>query len=232
MSDAAPARGRTHRPGPRPAGRGRGQAHDGAGPSGSSPARCCTPATARSSWPTSRLHSGRWLVRFEGVDDRNAAEALLGLRAHRRAAADRAPTSSGCTSSSVLPVRDRRGATLGARRSRSRRTRRATCSCSRASVLVPMRFVVEQGADGSWSSTRPRAARREPARPGDGTGRHAHRRLHDLPRVPRGAARRVAARPGPRGSGWSTCGCTIRASTRPTGTAASTTRRSAAAPGW
>ena len=26
-----------------------------------------------------RLHSGRWLVRFEGIDDRDAAEGLLGL---------------------------------------------------------------------------------------------------------------------------------------------------------
>jgi 16S rRNA processing protein RimM len=28
---------------------------------------------------TSRLHQNRWLVRFEGIDDRNAAEALRGI---------------------------------------------------------------------------------------------------------------------------------------------------------
>ena len=74
-------------------------------------------------------------------------------------------------------------------------------------ALVPMVFVVEQ-REPAWSwSTRPTAC----STSDEGRCR-AHRRVHDLPRVPRRAARRVAARPGARPRACSTCACTTRAS--------------------
>ena len=58
-----------------------------------------------------------------------------------------------------------------------------------------------------------------------------HRRRHDLPGLPR-AARPVAHRQGRASRACSTCGSTTCATSPTTGTAPSTTRRTAAAPAW
>ncbi len=93
-----------------------------------------------------RLHSGRWLVRFEGVDDRTAAEGLRGLVL----TGDPLPTGDDelwVHELIGLPVRDREGRDLG---------HVLAVEANPASdllvldddVLVPMTFVVEQGAEG------------------------------------------------------------------------------------
>jgi 16S rRNA processing protein RimM len=92
---------------------------------------------------SSRPHSGRWLVCFEGVDDRNAAEALLGSVLTGATL----PTDAGELWVHELigaAVRDPSGQDLG---------HVLAVEANPASdllvldgdVLVPMRFVVDQG---------------------------------------------------------------------------------------
>ena len=99
----------------------------------------------------SRPHQGRMLVKFAGVDDRTAAEQLLGavLTADpvggggwSRVARGRVlgPRAGG------LHGRRSCGHVGGVRWWRSRPTRRTTSSCSDTGSLVPMVFVVEQRA--------------------------------------------------------------------------------------
>ena len=87
---------------------------------------------------------GRWLVRFEGIDDRTAAEALLGARAHAARRCRREDDE--------LWVHE----LIGARGARPRGPRPRPCVAVEANpasdllvldgdVLVPMTFVVEQG---------------------------------------------------------------------------------------
>ena len=134
---------------PRAARRGRGHASRATGPSAPQPGvgALRRRPRARRSTPRARTRAA-WLVQFAGVDDRTAAEALLGRGAHRATRstgdADSTTTSSGCTSSSAREVVDRDGAPVGTGRPRSRRTRRTTCSCSTAARSCPMVFVVEQ----------------------------------------------------------------------------------------
>ena len=89
-----------------------------------------------------RLHSGRWLVRFEGIDGREAAEGLLGLVL----TGDPLPTGIDELWVHELigrPVRDREGRDLG---------HVVSVEANPASdllvldddVLIPMTFVVEQ----------------------------------------------------------------------------------------
>jgi 16S rRNA processing protein RimM len=93
-----------------------------------------------------RLHSGRWLVRFEGIDDRGAAESLNGLVL----SGDPLPTGDDELWVHELigrPVRDRQGRDLG---------HITSVEANPASdllvvdddVLIPMTFVIEQGPDG------------------------------------------------------------------------------------
>ena len=92
---------------------------------------------------SARPHAGRWLVCFEGVGDRTAAEALLGVVL----SGDALPTEAGELWVHELigaEVRDRGGHGLG---------RVLAVEANPASdllvldgdVLVPMAFVVEQG---------------------------------------------------------------------------------------
>jgi 16S rRNA processing protein RimM len=92
---------------------------------------------------SSRPHSGRWLVCFEGVDDRSAAEALLGLVLTGEAL----PSEEGQLWVHELigaAVHDRAGRELG---------HVLAVEANPASdllvldddVLVPMTFVVDQG---------------------------------------------------------------------------------------
>jgi 16S rRNA processing protein RimM len=92
-----------------------------------------------------RRHGERWLVRFEGVDDRTAAEALRGLVL----AADALPTGADELWMHEIigaAVRDREGRDLG---------RVVAVEANPASdllvleddVLIPMTFVVERGPD-------------------------------------------------------------------------------------
>lgn len=92
---------------------------------------------------TSRLHSGRWLVRFDGVDNRDAAEALRGALL----TAEAMPTGDdelwvheliGAT------VRDPAGAELG-RVVAVEPNPASDLLVLSGEVLVPMRFVVEHG---------------------------------------------------------------------------------------
>ena len=65
---------------------------------------------------SARPHHGKWLIRFEGVDDRIAAEALRGtlLTAPPLAPRTRSrTTSTGCTSSSVRASSILRAASSG-----------------------------------------------------------------------------------------------------------------------
>lgn len=91
---------------------------------------------------SARQHSGRWVVRFEGVDDRDAAEALRNLVL----SADALDTSEGELWVHELVgarVHDRAGTDLG---------RVLAVEANPASdllvldgdVLIPMTFVVEQ----------------------------------------------------------------------------------------
>jgi 16S rRNA processing protein RimM len=93
-----------------------------------------------------RLHSGRWLVRFEGIDDRSAAEGLVGLLL----TGDALPTGADelwVHELIGLPVRDPAGRDLG---------RVVAVEANPASdllvldddVLIPMTFVIGQGPDG------------------------------------------------------------------------------------
>jgi 16S rRNA processing protein RimM len=93
-----------------------------------------------------RRHQNRWLVRFEGVDDRGAAEALRGLVL----TGDARPSATDELWVHELigaPVRDRAGTELG---------RIVAVEANPASdllvldgdVLVPMVFVVERGPEG------------------------------------------------------------------------------------
>jgi 16S rRNA processing protein RimM len=92
---------------------------------------------------SARPHSGRWLVCFEGINDRTAAEALLGLVL----AGDVLPSEDGELWVHELigaEVRDRAGRVLG---------HVLAVEANPASdlfvldddVLVPMTFVIEQG---------------------------------------------------------------------------------------
>ena len=167
----------------------------------------------------SRPHQQRWLVRFEGVGDREAADALRGSTLY----ADALPSAEDEMWVHELigaRVRDRDGRDLG--------TVRAVEANPASDLLVldgerllPLTFVVEHAAG---------VVGRGSARRDSGTDR-ADRRLHDLPRV------RLAGRSGWRSSvgpappAGSTCASTTCGTTRATGTAASTTSPSAAGPG-
>ena len=129
------------------------------------------PSRATRRRPPSRLvvtearpHQGRWLVRFEGVDDRDAAAALTGARALRRPSS-RPPTatSSGCTSSSARRSSTRGGHTLGAVVAVEANPAHDLLVLD-SGVLVPMVFVVEHVP----TRTGPRVVvdpSRRPARP-------------------------------------------------------------------
>ena len=71
-------------------------------------------------------------MRFEGVDDRNGAEALRGQARQRPTPLDDAPEGELWVHELIgSEVRDRAGAVSGGS-SRSRRIPRTTCSCSTA----------------------------------------------------------------------------------------------------
>jgi 16S rRNA processing protein RimM len=92
---------------------------------------------------SARPHAGRWLVRFHGIDDRTAAEALLGLVLE----GDELPTGG-----DELWVHDLIGAAVRDRDGRALGSVTAV-EANPASdllvlddeVLVPMTFVVEHG---------------------------------------------------------------------------------------
>ena len=107
------ARGRARRPGPRPAGRGHRHAHVGSAASGSTPGAVLYADDRALVVATSRPHQGRWLVRFEGVDDRTAAEALARRGAHRRPLLDAAEGELWVHELVGRTVRDRTGTDLG-----------------------------------------------------------------------------------------------------------------------
>jgi 16S rRNA processing protein RimM len=93
-----------------------------------------------------RLHSGRWLVRFEGIDDRSAAEALLGLVL----TGDPLPTGEDelwVHELIGMPVRDRQGRDLGYVHSVEANPASDLLVLD-DDVLIPMNFVVEQGPGG------------------------------------------------------------------------------------
>jgi 16S rRNA processing protein RimM len=90
-----------------------------------------------------RPHGGRWLVRFEGVDDRTAAEGLLGLVL----SADARPGDGDELWVHELigaAVRDRDGRALGAVVAVEANPA-SDLLVLEGDVLVPMTFVVEQG---------------------------------------------------------------------------------------
>jgi 16S rRNA processing protein RimM len=93
-----------------------------------------------------RRHRDRWLVRFEGVDDRNAAEELRGLVLTGEAR----PSAAGELWVHELigaPVRDRSGAELG-HVTAVEANPASDLLVLEDDVLIPMVFVVERGPDG------------------------------------------------------------------------------------
>ena len=223
------ARGRPDRQGARAPRRGRGRPdhrpHRAARPGSERPAAGDRAPDGRRS---PRPHQRRWIVRFEGVADRDSAEPLAG--AVLRAEADRGRRRALGPRARRLRGRRAPTAPTGAPSRRCRPTPPATSSCSTparscrscssSSATPTARLVVDVPA-GLFDLPRPDA----------GAG-GAHRRLHDLPRHGRRASPARASSGGRRQRACSTCGSTTCASTPPTCTAPSTTRRSAAAPAW
>jgi 16S rRNA processing protein RimM len=92
---------------------------------------------------SSRPHQGRWLVCFEGINDRTEAETLLGVTLSGEAL----PTEDGELWVHELigaAVRDRSGVELGQVRSVEANPASDLLVLD-GDVLVPMRFVVERG---------------------------------------------------------------------------------------
>ena len=152
--------------------------------------RSSAPTTASWSCAPSRPHQQRWLVCFDGIDDRTAAEQLQGASLY----ADALPTEG-----DELWVHELIGATVQDPAGNALGVVEAIEANPASDLLVldgerlvPLTFVVAH-EPGSWSpSTCPTASGTESGDP------HAHRRVHDLPRLPRRSARAVAHRPGAR----------------------------------
>ena len=171
-----------------------------------------------------RQHQGKWLVQFEGVDDRSSAEALRGTILTAEPLTATAQLDDGEFWVHELigsPVVDTAGNALWAASSASRRTPRTISWCS-----TPMRWC--RWCSSSNASTTSSSSTRPPA----SSSSDARRRLHDLHGVLRGPARARRCSVEHASRDCSTCGCTTHATSRPAITAASTTRRSAGERAW
>ena len=174
---------------------------------------------------SSRPNQHRFVVRFEGVDDRDGAEALRGKIVEAEPLAERARGRAvGARADRLRGARPRRRRARHGRRGRGESRARPARARRRRARPDGLRRVV---ASPAWSSSTCPTACSTSDR-----DRRAHRRLHDLPRVPRRAAAACRCSGARATRACSTCACTTRVRSRPTGTAASTTSRSAAARGW
>jgi len=101
---------------------------------------------------TSRPHQGRWLVRFEGIDDRTAAEGLRGGLLTAEPLPSTAPAPDGGDAADVLWVHE----LIGARVLDTGGTDRGTVVAIQANpahdllvlddgALVPVTFVTDHG---------------------------------------------------------------------------------------
>ena len=192
-------------------------------------ARSCSP-TPRPRGPltvaTGRVHSGRLLLHVR-----------RGRRPHGRRGAARHRCCSVDVDPASCPTDDDEWydhQLVGLRGGTARRARRS--ASVREVVHLPGQDLLAvrprrtaRGPGPVRADDRPRGRRRRPARRGRPAARaarirrgrltpRAHRRRHDLPRLPRAAAT-VAARQGPWTPGCSTCACTTCAAYAPTGTA-------------
>ncbi len=100
----------------------------------------------------SRPHQGRWLLRFEGIDDRTAAEALRGRKLTAEPLPDTAPAPDGGDAADVLWVHE----LVGSRVRDAVGTDRGEVVAVQANpahdllvldsgALVPVTFVTEHG---------------------------------------------------------------------------------------
>ena len=207
------------------------------------PAGSATAARARSRSPRSRWHQSVLLVRFEelGRPQRRRGGPRHRAARHPRPADDVPEDPEEFYDHQLvgLAAYDIDGAPLGEVTARRPRRAPRTCSPIRTpdgrDALVPFVAALVPEVD---LRRRP-GRRRRPARPGHAvpddedraaSDREDRRRL-DLPRLPR-PARALACRARPATRACSTCTSTTCATGRTTGTAPSTTRRTAAAPAW
>ena len=93
---------------------------------------------------TSRRHQNRWLVRFEGIDDRNAAEALRGVVVTGDALESLPENEVWVHELIGATVSDRAGADLG-RVVAVEANPAHDILVTEEGVLIPIVFVVEQG---------------------------------------------------------------------------------------
>lgn len=102
---------------------------------------------------SSRPHQGRWLVRFDGIDDRTAAEALRGRFLTAEPLPGTAPAPDGGDAADTLWVHE----LVGARVREANGTERGIVTAVQANpahdllvldsgALVPVTFVTEHGA--------------------------------------------------------------------------------------
>jgi 16S rRNA processing protein RimM len=93
---------------------------------------------------TSRRHQNRWLVRFEGIDDRNAAEALRGVVVTGDALESLPENEVWVHELIGATVTDRAGADLGTVVAVEANPAHDIL-VTEEGVLIPIVFVVEQG---------------------------------------------------------------------------------------